>query len=475
VNDRIVEFLRHHPDGVSSVGLAEQFLRLSSPPAVLAERALKGILADDARCRLHEDGLWRPAVQSPSAGAVDLLKVDWTAVSLLADGRKVLHVSVWEPLPSPHEVRNEWLVDPRTLAHEDGVMLTGGSEEVVSDSCREDVFASLAEALRQRVPVFVSSRDESLLRWQCAMAGSLLTDDSMTLGHFFRAAGLAVPRPLGLAQCHSALFSGRAPSADARYRGRTLAECLAELLSRAKQSGIETREALMQLLDTEVESFDFSGKEFSHETLAALPQGPGVYGFRDARGTVIYIGKASNLRRRVSSYFHPSDESPEKLDKLRHDAVSLVTYPCGSELESLLYEYRLIRKHSPVLNTQAHIAERKGTFRPVDDCVVLLPHADPDKRMSVWFRRDQKIQMRALQTDLTDCGGLEDELQRFFYSEKLPPADSDFPEQEIAHRWLRRHLDGLAVVPASRMASGAEILEGVRSYCRQMEQAGGAG
>jgi excinuclease ABC subunit C len=43
------------------------------------------------------------------------------------------------------------------------------------------------------------------------------------------------------------------------------------------------------------------------EKLAALPEGPGVYLFKDRQGRILYIGKAVNLRNRVRSYFHGED------------------------------------------------------------------------------------------------------------------------------------------------------------------------
>ncbi len=87
-------------------------------------------------------------------------------------------------------------------------------------------------------------------------------------------------------------------------------------------------------------------------TLAALPTSPGVYLMKDASGEVIYVGKAVNLRNRVRSYFQPSsDHSPKVAVMVEHiaDIDYIVT---GSELEALILECNLIKKHRPKYNVR---------------------------------------------------------------------------------------------------------------------------
>ena len=56
------------------------------------------------------------------------------------------------------------------------------------------------------------------------------------------------------------------------------------------------------------------------ETAAALPTAPGVYLWKDARGKVIYVGKAKNLRDRVRSYFLEDKLADAKTEGLLHNA-----------------------------------------------------------------------------------------------------------------------------------------------------------
>src|SRR5262245_3401397 len=84
--------------------------------------------------------------------------------------------------------------------------------------------------------------------------------------------------------------------------------------------------------------------------LADLPEQPGVYLFRNARGDVLYIGKALNLRRRIASYFHQRRRQPPRLRRMIGRARAVTLHETDSELEALLLESRLIKQERPPFN-----------------------------------------------------------------------------------------------------------------------------
>lgn len=88
------------------------------------------------------------------------------------------------------------------------------------------------------------------------------------------------------------------------------------------------------------------------EKLEALPTCPGVYIYRDARGTILYVGKAVNLRNRVRSYFHASAELSIKTQRLVAEIADLEVWPTDTELEALLLECNLIKQHKPKYNVR---------------------------------------------------------------------------------------------------------------------------
>ena len=77
---------------------------------------------------------------------------------------------------------------------------------------------------------------------------------------------------------------------------------------------------------------------------------PGVYLMKDAVGTVIYIGKARNLKKRLSSYFKTSERLDIKAGILVNKIDDIETIITGTEKEALILESNLIKKHRPRYN-----------------------------------------------------------------------------------------------------------------------------
>jgi excinuclease ABC subunit C len=81
-----------------------------------------------------------------------------------------------------------------------------------------------------------------------------------------------------------------------------------------------------------------------------LPRAPGVYIFKDSDGTVVYVGKARNIRSRVASYFTRSGDGRPKIAELRERVSEIDFIVTGSETEALVLESNLIKRHRPRFN-----------------------------------------------------------------------------------------------------------------------------
>jgi excinuclease ABC subunit C len=88
------------------------------------------------------------------------------------------------------------------------------------------------------------------------------------------------------------------------------------------------------------------------EVLDNLPTKPGVYIYKNEAGKVIYVGKAVNLRARVRSYFHHSAQQTHKIRRLVEEIAAIDFIVAASELEALLLENNLIKKHQPRFNVR---------------------------------------------------------------------------------------------------------------------------
>jgi excinuclease ABC subunit C len=86
------------------------------------------------------------------------------------------------------------------------------------------------------------------------------------------------------------------------------------------------------------------------EKVSTLPAQPGVYLFQDANGTIIYIGKATSLRHRVTSYFLESKWLDAKTGSLVREAADIDYIVVDNEKEALALENNLIKKHKPKFN-----------------------------------------------------------------------------------------------------------------------------
>ncbi|MEM7112333.1 MAG: excinuclease ABC subunit UvrC [Chloroflexota bacterium] len=95
----------------------------------------------------------------------------------------------------------------------------------------------------------------------------------------------------------------------------------------------------------------FTPPENVQKILKNLPTKPGVYLHKDKHGTIIYIGKAVNLRNRVRSYFQKNVDSI-KTHQLRKRITDIEIITTDTELEALLLEMNLIKKHKPRYNVR---------------------------------------------------------------------------------------------------------------------------
>lgn len=112
------------------------------------------------------------------------------------------------------------------------------------------------------------------------------------------------------------------------------------------------RNSKEQLLPPNVQKKDFD----------LLPTTPGVYYFHDAKGKIIYIGKAINIRNRVNSHFSNNSESRQKQNFITH-IHSISFKSCATELMAIILESTEIKKYWPKFNySQKHWEDIFGIY-----------------------------------------------------------------------------------------------------------------
>jgi DNA polymerase-3 subunit epsilon len=106
---------------------------------------------------------------------------------------------------------------------------------------------------------------------------------------------------------------------------------------------------------------------------AKLPRQPGVYVFRDGAGRALYVGKATDLRSRVRSYFSSDDR--RKIGPMLREAQGVDHHPCASALEAAVLEARLLHALTPRYNRQGTRWEKAAYLR--------LDPSEPFPRLAV--------------------------------------------------------------------------------------------
>ncbi len=99
------------------------------------------------------------------------------------------------------------------------------------------------------------------------------------------------------------------------------------------------------------------------QKIESLPASPGVYLFKDQEGTVLYIGKAGNLRQRVGSYFQRLKEKDAKTLALLEKVMDVETIVTDTEKEALILEDHLIKEHHPRYNIKLRDDKRYPCLR----------------------------------------------------------------------------------------------------------------
>jgi excinuclease ABC subunit C len=93
-----------------------------------------------------------------------------------------------------------------------------------------------------------------------------------------------------------------------------------------------------------------NASHYTPEQLGQLPQEPGIYKYYDAERQLIYVGKAKNLRKRVSSYFTKQQNVNRKTKKLVSEIRFIEFTMVNNEFEALLLENSLIKQNKPKYN-----------------------------------------------------------------------------------------------------------------------------
>lgn len=253
------------------------------------------------------------------------------------------------------------LVDPGTPVPAFIATLTGITTSMVRGAPRiEQVLPSLLEFLRGTVLVAHNAAfDVGFLRAAAAEHGYAWPDvqvlDTVALARRAVTRDEVPNHKLGtLAAYFRATVT---PDHRALSDARATVDVLHALLARLAPLGITHLEDLATATDPVPPA-----RRRKRHLADGLPDAPGVYQFRDARGEVLYVGVSTSIRTRVRSYFTAA-EHRRRMNEMVAVAEQVVPIVCGTVLEARVRELRLIAEHAPRYNRRSRAPERMPWVR----------------------------------------------------------------------------------------------------------------
>jgi DNA polymerase-3 subunit epsilon len=355
VREKLYAYLLERPSGATARELLDLVFTQPGGDAEFGPRFLRGLLGSDARfvCR-EPEGTWHARVHDALAQPLDdttFVVCDLETTGMGASATGIIEIGAARVRGGRVVEEFAQLVNPGVWLPPFITRLTGIDDTMLANQPSiVQVWPRFVEFLGADVIVAHNARFDLAFLNAAALAhdGRSLANPVLCTLKLARRL-LPSVRRRGL----DALASQFALPVHDRHRAlgdvRITVEVLFHLFEMLAARGV-TR--LDQALDLQQHARD--GRRFEcrlpRARVAALPAAPGIYHFYDAEGRLLYVGKAKNLRDRVSSYLsNAAGHSNKTLDLIRH-AHDVRVQVTGSELEAALEEAAAIRRQQPPYN-----------------------------------------------------------------------------------------------------------------------------
>ena len=442
--ERIIEFLSRRGGSASSLLLADRFLQLGAIDEALATRLMAPLLEPRGLRYAPESGWrlsWTAGEGAEQDASLPIPKFEEEAIRQVA--------CAVEPSPGDGGRSRASAIRSLSIQPPSGdppvEMTPGGDGRSGAAQLRAGEWRRLGSLLDGAEAIFIDPRREApLLLAELARRGLRGPGAVRSLSGAVRG---VVPlrrgsRPEEIA---AALGAPWLDEGSAHAAAVNVASCLAAARRARAAAGPEARA---------VDERDREAPQacaFSPAALAEAPGKPGIYRFLGEGDSLIYVGKSSNLKRRLAAYAaeaaSPSRGAGRKVTRSLHLVRRVEWRVLGSELEAILEEARMITRGRPSSNVQRAVRERGRSYAPGRMHAYLLPGKEPGAVIALFASRGAfggacRIGPRG--------GGLVEAREGRELS----------PETELMNSWLARHGETVSRVEldACKSARHAEVL-----------------
>lgn len=466
VSDRIRNFLLEKGDqGATSIEIATLFLGTSNPPEKLAEKVVGSILGNDSRFTRGKDGRWHAAAPSKKDAGPEIYSVVEFAFAGIPQG---------EPLPiecAVIRVEEGKETEPRATSMKPNISILPNAQ-MPHDLSIEDIQRSpQASKVLDRLNAFISGttmvcyeKTPSHARVGRAPDGTEL--ECISIKKLARRLEI-IPRQATIRDCAEALEVICPEHPRAAEMAKSCLEMYNVLLTRLEEMGISSKNDVYDFMQPQYFEVDFTQYDFDWGFLDTLPEEPGVYIMKDANGAPLYVGKARNLRGRVTSYFRRRTKEDERSKRIRERISGISIERTGSELEAILLEGRYIRELSPELNQQVKTHERPAHFQRPQNVIVIQPsRAAESVEMFILSGGTRLTQLRA---PVDDVDSARDAITEacFRTNDKSEPTDK--ADIELVWAWLHHFRDKTNVIDIDAIGNIDEIMRLLKDYISDID------
>ena len=457
IKEQLYAYLRRHDHGVPARTLVEEVLHLAGAPDAMCRKLVESAVDGDPQFTVDEHGFWRVgaldlAGQTLSTARFTCVQVQRAQTTLgddavvdvaaarLQDGRVVdtLHIRVKPAAPLSTE----------------GTRLTGLRDSDLSAGRRLPTAIKRLRRFGER-SVWVATDAAKLMALFEAYADHIdkpITEPDLCLAKL--TAKLLPDARVASIQDLAAAFD--LPCPEHRQAQPDLAivtDAFAHMLDMLAEKGVRTVSQALDFQEVKRDEVDFSAYSFDREFLSSLPTAPGVYIMKDAAGTVIYVGKARDLRARVRTYFAASADRDPKTQGILDAMRDVEIEQTPTELEALVREAELIHEHTPRFNTQTQVHERQAPYAKGNDLILLCPSADG---VDVLFTaRGELLERRTLHESDLDATELEATVRGHYFASRPAKQPATDRAREIVASWIEAHRKR-AITLDVRLCEGAE-------------------
>ncbi|MEK7728632.1 MAG: nucleotide excision repair endonuclease [candidate division KSB1 bacterium] len=470
MQDQIHNFIERCGGHASSMAIAANVLRLRNATPATAERVVGALLNTESRFAKDGVGNWylvqtNGAHVKPARAQVCLVFTPMRARELQHARRIVLG---WKILPDAPLHLLEVVLHSAAPAHEEGSGLP---------QC------SATEFLQRHLPELQAC---ALLAWNLAAvlatlrkvttsaADAWLPPTRISLQNLSRNL-LRLSRPPKLPCVHEQLLEHPPRSESWEDQMRAQAEIWAALQEHCSARGLQSWEQIAHYAQRPQRA-SFSQFDFDEKEIDNLPESPGVYVMKDRAERIVYVGKATNLRERVRSYFTNAFTDEAKLQQVRAQVARLHYELYDTELEALLREQALIKRFRPALNRQIEVHEtttpaaekRHGIFlvplrtqsrtAPKGRVIVYFLSAQNLKRVSVNLARMPQAQIRKATAEyIKQCAA------------SMNATSAQRTQAEIARRWFQQNRSWISALSPHESEEAGKLAEQVLRLLRAPE------